>query len=86
MTTELLENRRLLSASSAILTDINQTTKASLPVALANWGGETVFAATTADAGRELWTTTGGATGAKLLTDVQPGAANSNPVAACSGY
>jgi ELWxxDGT repeat protein len=67
-----------------LVRDINTTrsfdTKSSSPAGFAAFGDKVVFAATTAAAGTELWTTDGTPAGTSMVADIVPGPGSSNPV------
>ena len=70
----------LLSASAAMVADINQTTASSNVSSLANLGnGKVVFFANDGYRGEEPFVTDGTAAGTTLLKDIDPGPADSTP-------
>jgi ELWxxDGT repeat protein len=83
---------RLTAQSSAYLVeDINvsvaPTTKSSSPANFVRLGSRILFAATTTDAGAELWSTDGTLGGTSMVRDIMPGSGSSSPrnFAAMSG-
>src|SRR5262245_24933185 len=77
---EPLEDRTVLSASTAFLVDdINTTARSSAPQNLVNVNGTLFFSADGGPQGRELWKSDGTAAGTVLVKDIVPGGTGSNP-------
>src|SRR6185437_3603170 len=88
---ESLARRMLLSASAAMVADINTTTASSNVSSLADLGnGKSVFFANDGYHGEEPYVTDGTAAGTMLIKDINPGPKDSvllhNAIAAYSGY
>ena len=73
----------LCAQTPYLVKDINTTNpngaRSSSPSDFAAFGNRTFFAATTGDAGRELWATDGTSSGTSMVADIVPGTGSSSP-------
>ena len=76
---ESLEQRFALASAPSLVVDINQVRVPVDPDHYAAVGDVTYFAATTSEAGRELWRTDGTEAGTVLVIDLEPGMGGSDP-------
>lgn len=76
---EALEPRALLSATPAMIADINPGAATSNPANLVAIGTTTFFAADDGVHGTELWKSDGSTAGTRMVADMNPGAASSYP-------
>src|SRR5262249_19098184 len=75
---EALEARALMSLSPHLLNDINQTGVGSFPTNFTAAGDTTFFLADDGVHGQELWVTRRSESSARLVQDINPGAASSH--------
>src|SRR4051794_16221160 len=76
---EALERRVLLSATPALLKNVNPGTEGSSPGQIVAVDDTVFFSARDSEHGRELWKTDGTAQGTALVKDIRPGGGGSYP-------